>query len=83
MSSNPMVKIDTLVKAMLNQHSTEYTLTVKQAAFVLELHRQTVWVLIKTKKLQAKKNGRDWMIKPQDLRDLIIKREMAAKEESR
>ena len=42
-------------------------MTIEQAASFLQLHYQTVWEMVKNKKIKAVKIGRAWRIMKKDL----------------
>ena len=46
-------------------------LKLKQAAEYLQMHYQTMWKLIKDKKIPAKKMGGTWRVKREDLENYI------------
>lgn len=50
-------------------------LTVEEVAEILKVHRKTVWLRIKAKKIPAVKIGKYWMISRQDLIDYIYKKD--------
>lgn len=48
-------------------------LTIHEAADILKMHYQTVWLLVKSKEIPAVKRGRYWRIRRSDLSDYIGK----------
>ena len=49
--------------------------TIAETAELMELHPNTIRRAIKTGELQAKKYGRDWIIKPEAIKNYIERSE--------